>query len=789
MRRSWAAIALSVVLALIGIVLTIGGAWLALLGGSIYYVIAGIVMLVSAWFLFRGRLLGGWIYIGLFILSAVWGFAESRGNAWAMIPWLVAPLVLLIAVLLVMPTLTPDRNRWKLAGGGIALGIIFVVASFAVLGSTGGNAALALPSQNSPGMSDPSLQTAGADWPDYGGTNAAWRYSPLTQINPANVGKLEKVWEVHTGGLPTNPSYTKLYGTENTPLKVGNLLYTCTAKNVIIALDAATGKPVWRVDPKVPDKWIPYTTACRGLAYYQTPGAAAGTLCAGRIIEGTLDSRLIAVDALTGRPCTDFNGTGQQDTKIGMGPVYPGLASINSAPTIVRGIIVVPHQILDGQCRCSPSGVIQGFDAKTGKLAWAWDVEHPDWNGYPPAGQTWAKATPNSWMSSSGDEKLGLAYLPMGNYAADYISTGRPERSNQVSSAIVAINVTTGKPRWVFQMVKKDVWDYDVGSTPSLIDYKGTPALLVASKQGDLYVLDRATGKSLAPIGSVAAPPGGVEPGERVPRQIVSLWHSLKRPPLVESDMWGMSPIDQMVCRIQFRQADYRGEFTPPRVDKYTVEYPGYNGGSDWGSLSIDPVRGVAIANYNDMPNYLKLMTRAEANKKGIKPRFATDIASTQAHAVDPQWGVPYAIHVNAGWRMPFTKLMCKRPPYGGIRAIDIATGKTLWDHPLGTARRNGPFNIPTLLPFAIGTPNNGGAVTTASGLIFIAAATDDLLRAIDERTGKVVWSVPLPAGGQATPIVYEQNGREYVVIFAGGHHFMETPMGDSVIAYALPNT
>jgi quinoprotein glucose dehydrogenase len=787
MKRSWAAVALSVVLALIGIVLTVGGAWLAALGGSIYYLIAGVVMLASAWFLFRGRLLGGWIYIGLFILSAIWGFAESRGSAWAMIPWLVAPLVLLIAVLLVMPTLTPERNRWKLAGGGIALGILFVVASFAVLGSTGGTAALALPSQNSPGMTDPSLQTAGADWPDYGGTNAAWRYSPLTQINPANVGKLEKVWEVHTGGLPTNPNYTKLYGTENTPLKVGNLLYTCTAKNVIIALDAATGKPVWRVDPKVPDKWIPYTTACRGVAYYQAPGAAAGSLCAGRVIEGTLDSRLIAVDALTGKPCTDFNGTGQQDTKIGMGPVYPGLASINSAPTIVRGIIVVPHQILDGQCRCSPSGVIQGFDAKTGKLAWAWDVEHPDWNGYPPAGQTWAKATPNSWMSSSADEKLGLVYLPMGNYAADYISSGRPERSNQVSSSIVAIDVTTGKPRWVFQMVKKDVWDYDVGSTPSLIDYKGTPALLVASKQGDLYVLDRATGKSLAPIGSVPAPPGGVEPGERAPRQIISLWHTLKMPPLVESDMWGMSPIDQMICRIQFRRANYRGEFTPPRADKHTVEYPGYNGGSDWGSLSIDPVRGVAIANYNDMPNYLKLMTREEANKKGIKPRFATDIASTQQHAVDPQWGVPYAIAVNAGWRMPFTKLLCKRPPYGGIRAIDIATGKTLWDRPLGEARRNGPFNIPTGLPFAIGTPNNGGAVTTASGLIFIAAATDDLLRAIDERTGKVVWSVPLPAGGQATPIVYEQNGREYVVIFAGGHHFMETPMGDSVIAYALP--
>jgi quinoprotein glucose dehydrogenase len=787
MKRSWAATVVAILLALIGIILTIGGAWLATLGGSIYYLIAGIGLLASAWFIFRGRILGGWIYVGLFALSAIWGFAESRGNAWAMIPWLIAPLVLLIAVLLIMPTLTAQPNRWRLAGGGIAVAILFVVASFALLGMTGGTAVAALPPQSSPGMTDPSIQATGADWPDYGGTNAAWRYSPLTQINPSNVGELRQVWEVHTGGMPTDPNYAKLYGTENTPLKIGNLLYTCTAKNVIVALDAATGKPVWRVDPKVPDKWIPYTTACRGVAYYKDPGAAADALCASRIIEGTLDSRLIAVDALTGKPCTDFNGTGQQDTKIGMGPVYPGLATINSAPTIVRGIIVVPHQILDGQCRCSPSGVIQGFDARTGKLAWAWDVEHPEWNGYPPPGQTWTKATPNSWMSSSADEKLGLAYLPMGNFAADYISTGRPPRSNQVSSAIVAIDVTTGKPKWVFQMVAKDVWDYDVGSTPSLIDYNGTPALLVASKQGDLYVLDRATGKSLAPIGSVAAPPGGVEPTERVARQIVSLWHSLKMPNLTESDMWGMSPIDQMICRIQFRQADYRGEFTPPRADRYTVEYPGYNGGSDWGSLSIDPVRGIAVANYNDTPNYLKLMTREEANRKGIKPRFATDIASTQAHAVDPQWGVPYAISVNAGWRMPYTKLLCKRPPYGGIRAIDIATGKTIWDRPLGEARRNGPFNLPTFLPFNIGTPNNGGAVTTASGLIFIAAATDDLIRAIDLKTGKTVWAATLPAGGQATPIVYQQGDREYLVIFAGGHHFMETPMGDSVIAYALP--
>jgi quinoprotein glucose dehydrogenase len=789
MRGGWAATILAIVMAIIGIVLTIGGAWLAVLGGSLYYLIAGIALLVSAWLLFRGRLLGAWIYVGLFILTAIWGFAESRGNAWAMVPWLAAPLMILIWTLLVMPTLAPGGGRhWGAAWGGIAVAIIFVAASFGILGNAGETAIAALPSQTSPGFADPSGIATGADWLAYGGTNAAWRFTPLTQITPDNVGKLRKVWEVHVDGQPNDPDYMKLYGTENTPLKAGNLLYTCTAKNVIVALDAATGKPVWRVDPHVPDKWIPYTTACRGVSYYAVPGTAPNTPCAARIIEGTMDSRLIEVDALTGKPCAEFNGNGQQDTKIGMGWVPPGSAGINSPPPIVRGIIVVGHQVLDGQCRCAPSGVIQGFDARTGKLAWAWDMQHPDWSGYPPKGQIWMRGTPNSWSISSGDEKLGLVFVPTGNVADDYNSTGRTPEENAYSSSIVAIDVTSGKPRWSFQTVKNDVWDYDIGSQPSLVDYKGTPALLVTSKQGDLYVLDRSTGRPLTPIGSIQAPPGGLEPGLRSPTQIVSLWNTLRKPDLKESDMWGMSPIDQMICRIQYHQADYRGFYTPPRADKYTVQYPGYNGGSDWGSLSVDPVRGVIIANYNDMPNYVKLVPRAEANKQGIVPRFATSTPPSKPHQIDPQWGVPYAVNVNAGWRLPFTKLMCKRPPYGGIRAIDAATGKTLWDRPLGTARKNGPFKLPTYLPFTIGTPNNGGAVTTASGVIFIAAATDDLLRAIDERSGKLLWSVPLPAGGQATPMVYEQNGREYLVIFAGGHHFMETPMGDSLIAYALPS-
>ena len=224
------------------------------------------------------------------------------------------------------------------------------------------------------------------------------------------------------------------------------------------------------------------------------------------------------------------------------------------------------------------------------------------------------------------------------------------------------------------------------------------------------------------------------------------------------------------------------------RPVRRSIEYPGYNGGTDWGGVAVDPVRGVIVANYNDMPNYVRLVPRAEANRRGWAPRDQArgEIGGAEG-AGDPQAGTPYAIDVNAGWRLPFTGLLCKQPPYGGIRAIDIATGKTIWDRPFGTARTNGPFGIPSMLPITIGTPNNGGAVVTASGLIFIAAATDNLIRAIDLRTGKTIWSDVLPAGGQATPMIYEANGKQYVVIYAGGHHFMETPIGDEVIAYALP--
>ena len=283
------------------------------------------------------------------------------------------------------------------------------------------------------------------------------------------------------------------------------------------------------------------------------------------------------------------------------------------------------------------------------------------------------------------------------------------------------------------------------------------PALVLPTKQGDMYVLDRRTGQPLTGIERRAVPGGGVEPDQRTPTQPFSRFHTVRKSDLTARNMWGLTPVDQLACRIEFRQADYRGVYTPPSAKRPWIEYPGYNGGSDWGGIAIDTARGVIVANYNDIPNYDRMVPRAQAQKAGWKPRDEND-SDNQAGPETTgfaQLDTPYGYTINAGWRMAFTEMPCKEPPYGGIQAVDLKTGKTLWDRPLGTALRNGPFGLSSHLPFTIGTPNNGGSVVTASGLVFVAAATDDLLRAIDLKTGKTLWTAKLPAGGQATPIVY----------------------------------
>ena len=788
-RGGWVAVALGVILGLIGLVLAGGGVWLVSLGGSPYYLVAGIALIASGALIGLRNILGGWLYALVFVGTVIWAFWESGPDVWALVPRIVGPAVLMVLVLLVVPLMRRRPLGWP---GALGIAAVFVavmaVGTFIVARGGPSSPVREFPAANYAAGS--AFTAPGGDWVAYGGTQGAQRYSPLTQITPDNVGRLERAWVAHTRDLPEDMKDNS-YGAETTPLKIGDTLYLCSAKNILIALDPATGDERWRYDPQVPDEWIPYTAACRGVAYYEVAGAEADAPCAHRIIEGTLDARLIAVDARTGRPCADFGTNGSVSILPGMGPVVPGMVSITSPPVVVRGNIVTGHQVLDGQKLDAPSGVIQAFDAVTGELAWAWDMTAPDRQGRPENGETYTRGTPNMWTMAAADEELGLVYLPMGNAAGDYWSSDRLPAENEYATSLVALDAETGRPAWHFQTVHKDVWDYDLGSQPTLIDLPGgVPAVVLASKQGDIYVLDRRNGNLLTAVEERPVPQGGVEPAERSPTQPYSLFHTLARPDLHERDMWGMSPIDQMVCRIQFRRASYKGMYTPPTTDQRWVQYPGYNGGSDWGGIAIDPRRGVIVANYNDMPNYNRLVPREEANEKGWAPRGAArggDMGGGAEGAGDPQMGAPYAIDVNAGWRLPFTGLLCKEPPYGGIRAIDLRTGETIWDRPLGSARRNGPFGIPSMMPFEIGTPNNGGSVVTAGGLIFIAATTDNLFRAIDMRTGETLWQDVLPAGGQATPITYEANGRQYVVVMAGGHHFMETPIGDELIAYALP--
>ncbi|WP_435169397.1 membrane-bound PQQ-dependent dehydrogenase, glucose/quinate/shikimate family [Falsirhodobacter sp. 1013] len=630
----------------------------------------------------------------------------------------------------------------------------------------------------------------GADWPFWGGDAQATRHSPLSQITPDNVDQLERAFVYRTGDMPTGDAKNK-YAAETTPLKIGRQLVMCSAKNILISIDAATGKENWRFDPKVSNDAIPYSASCRGVSTYTAPALPEDAQCKTRVIEGTIDARLIAVDLTTGQPCADFGEDGQVDLWAGIGEKVPGWYAVTAPPAIVRGVLVTGAQVKDGQAENAPSGVIRGFDAVTGDFLWAWDLGNPGERGQPAEGETYTRGTPNMWTTATADEELGLVYLPMGNSSVDYYGSNRSELESQWATSLVALNALTGEPVWSFQTVRHDVWDYDLGSQASLIDFKGTPAILLPSKQGDIYILNRATGESLVPVGEIETPTeGSVEPDFIAKTQPVSQWHTLRKDDVIERDMWGFTPIDQLWCRIQFRRAHYEGFFTPPSADRPWIQYPGYNGGSDWGSVAIDTERNVLIANYNDVPNYNKLIPREKADEMGLRPISEGGGKADEGHAEgagDPQTGAPYAINVNAGWRNTGTGVPCTKPPYGGIRAIDMNTGETMWDTPIGTARRNGPFGIPSYLPFKIGTPNNGGAVLTESGLIFIGAATDNLFRAIDIETGDTLWSDVLPAGPQANPISYEVDGQQYVLIAATGHHFMETPVGDYIIAYKLP--
>ena len=782
---------LALIFIILGVPLLFGGTYLITLNGSWYYLIAGIALVLSAIYLFKNKLLGAKIFGAFFIFTLIWTIWESGARFWGWVPRVAVFAVLALFLSLLLPKIQQGVSRKLSLGLSAVLVSCFVIAGVvAFIPQYVYNSGLPFPEQPLAKTESFDNSQADSDWKYYGRDADATRYSPLKQITAENVGKLERAWVYRTGDLPPKGKINK-WAAEHTPIKVGNGLYVCSATNNISRIDPSTGKEIWKHLSGVQYKSVPYTAACRGLTYYESKVIPAGQACHTRVVVGTLDMRLLAVDTETGKSCEGFGDRGEVNLLKGMGETVPSFLAITSPVTIVKDTIVTSQEVKDNQRRWAPSGVVRGYDAETGQFKWAWDVNRPGQKGEPGPGEEYSRGTPNSWTMSVGDENLGLVYIPMGNSAADHYSAMRTPEEDKVSSAIVALDAKNGDVRWVFQTVHKDVWDMDLGSQPTLIDYpdasgKDVPAMLVPTKMGETFILNRVSGEPLSAVEERPVPAGELKDDPRSPTQPFSVaMPRLGFPDLTEKQMWGITPVDQMICRIKFKEANYKGIFTPPSLSKPWVMYPGNNGGSDWGGYAYDANKGVIIANWSNTPMYAQLLPREKLTKDGVysldNPKFDPNLVSPKR----PMDETPYGIQIG-----PFyspTKMLCSEPPYGMISAIDLHTKKILWQHPLGSAERNGPFGIGTNLPIKIGLPNNGGPIITAGGVAFIAATTDDKIRAIDIKTGKELWSDTLPAGGQATPMTYSQNGDQYLVIMAGGHHFMQTPVGDYLVAYKLP--
>ncbi|MBX3484013.1 pyrroloquinoline quinone-dependent dehydrogenase [Phenylobacterium sp.] len=617
----------------------------------------------------------------------------------------------------------------------------------------------------------PVKAAADVDWPFYGGDAGGQRYSAAAQITPANVTGLKVAWTYSTGDLARHPKAIEHAAFENTPILAGGRLYVCSQFNRVSALDPGTGKELWAHDPGIDDSvHYPNDNICRGVTYWADPEAPAGAACAARIFLPTVDRRLIALDAATGAPCTGFGKGGTVDVGQGVLLERKGQMQITSPPVIVNGVIVVGSSIDDNQRVEEVSGVVRAYDARTGAPKWAFD---PLAN----AGPGVKAGAANVWAPMSADPARGLVFLPTSSASPDFFGGLRPGNGGMANS-VVALDAATGQPRWSFQTVHHDIWDYDIPAQPTLADvgYGGrtTPAVIQATKQGLIFTLARDTGAPVIPVEERPAPQGGA-PGEPLsPTQPFPIAPKPLSPTKIsEKDAYGLTPWDRGKCRELIRGARHEGIYTPPSTQG-TILYPFTGGGVNWGGLAFDAGRQVVYVNTSSALHRVTLIPvdKVQATKQ-----------AEMGKEVSAQRGAPYGMKREV--LLSPLGLPCNPPPWGQLHAVDMRTGKVLWEVPLGTTRDLAPGS--QLLLGNVGVPNAGGPVATASGLVFIGAAMDDYLRAFDGASGRELWKGRLPAGGQATPMTYVWKGRQYVVIAAGGHGKSNTKRGDSVVAFALP--
>ncbi|MFC4254767.1 membrane-bound PQQ-dependent dehydrogenase, glucose/quinate/shikimate family [Altererythrobacter xixiisoli] len=779
-----------VVLVLLGLPLTWGGVQLATLGGSWYYLFAGLALIVSGVLIARRRLAGAAVFAVLFAVTIAWSLWEAGLDFWPLVPRVSGPLFMAFLLLLLLPRFPGWTQGAK--------------APLAMAGLTallmGGAVALALQpkhvtrhdfTQAVPGKVSAETLAAGNEWREYAHTGKGTRYITADQITPDNVRNLKVAWEFDYGEAPAAATLAE---DQNTPTYANGVLYSCTPSNTVNALDAQTGKLLWSYAAKGAS---PIWQRCRGVTYYEAQPAAGqppagqsvgnppatGGACQARIVMNAIDGRLIELDAATGKPCADFGDNGVVNLNADIGETPPAMYIPTSAPTVMQDKIVVGGWIFDGQKVGEPSGVVRAFDARSGELVWAWDMGKPDVTKLPPAGETYTLGTPNIWSTPAYDLELGLIYLPTGNSTPDFWGAHRRDFDEKYGSSVVALDIATGRERWHFQTVHHDVWDYDVPSQPALYDIPdgrgGTiPALIQTTKQGQIFVLDRRTGQPITKVEERPVPQGAA-PGDFLsPTQPFSVgMPQLGVDTLSEAKMWGVSMFDQLYCRIRYRSMRYEGMYTPPGTDT-SLMFPSPFGGMNWGSASIDEGRGLLIVNDMRIPRYVKLIPRAIAD---------TMQGGIHGAGIFPQAGTPFAIETDNV--MSPLGIPCMEPPFGTMTAIDLNTKKIVWQVPMGTVKDTRLFGtLKVGLPLPIGMPTVGGALTTASGLTFYSGTQDFALRALDTTSGREIWKADLPVGAQMTPMSYiAPNGKQYIVVSAGGAR--ESPIrGSKVIAYALPD-
>lgn len=619
------------------------------------------------------------------------------------------------------------------------------------------------------------------EWSSYGADPGGTRYSPLRQIDRTNVGRLAVAWTVHTGdfahrdGGMTGPAascarcHREQYKFEATPIIADGRLYVSTPFNRVVALDPATGALLWRTDPKI-DVELERNEGLvsRGVAYWRDR-VRPDTTCGRRILFGTVDARLLAMDAATGAPCPDFGADGTVRLDQDVGRVQTGQYGVTSPPAIVGDVVVVGSSMGDNRRVDVERGVVRAYDVRTGRKLWAWDPIPRS-----PQDAMWKEWTPeaaaktggaNAWPPLSADPERGLVFIPTGSAAPDFYGGERPG-SNRYANSVVALRATTGEVAWHFQVVHHDLWDYDVAAQPSLVTIRrnggNRAAVVAATKMGFLYFLDRDTGEPLFPVEERPVP-GSTVPGERAsPTQPFPTRPAPLDPlGLTAADLWGATPADLAACRQQFAALSSSEFFAPPSLQGI-IEFPSFAGGVNWGGVAFDQPRGLLVVNHMRLPFWVRL-----------SPRESPDRGN--------QIGTPYTM--SRGAFVAPSGLPCVKPPWGLLTAIDVSTGRVAWEVPLG--RMKGVDSIPGSDRW--GSITFGGPMITAGGLVFIASTTDEHLRAFDVETGRELWKAKLPAGGMATPMTYLVNGKQYVVIAAGGHSQAGTSLGDNLVAFALP--